>query len=67
MEGGVPMVRTRVLLSVPALFEAESGMLKVPATVGIPVILWVAGSKVRPEGRFVALNVIGVVPSAVIS
>ena len=50
---GVAMVITSVLVSVPQLLSAVSVTLKVPAAVGLPLI--VDPLKVNPPGRPVAL------------
>ena len=63
---GVPLTMTKVAvwLVIPKVFEAVSVAVFVPAVVGIPVIKPLV-LFVRPAGRLVARNVIGVVPLAV--
>ena len=57
------MVRLKVLLTLPAVFEAVILTVNVPEDVGVPVIL-PALEHDSPEGSPVALQVIGVVPDA---
>lgn len=57
------MVRLKVLLVLPAVFEAVTLTVNVPEDVGVPVIL-PALEHDSPEGSPVALHVMGVVPVA---
>ena len=54
-------------VSLPALFSTLTVKLAVPAAVGVPLILPVVSSSVRPSGRAppIMFHVMGVVPSAV--
>ncbi len=56
-------VRVKVALPVPLALVALIVTLEVPAVVGVPEI--VAPASESPAGKGVAVNVIGVVPVAV--
>ena len=61
------MVKTSVCVDGPQLFVAVSGILKVPAVVGVPLIVSVVVAKVSPSGKdeVATENVVAVVDDAV--
>lgn len=50
---------TRVPVPVPPALVAERGTLVVPEAVGVPLIKPVLAFKLKPEGRLVALKLVG--------
>ena len=57
MTGGglvAAIVSVSVAVPVPPPFVAESGMIKTPAPVGVPLICPVAALKLKPAGRLPA-------------
>ncbi len=66
--GAGSMVITRVLASIPQIFEAEIPTLNVPAIVGLPKIVFVVVEYERPAGRVdvASEKIIGVVVAGVV-
>ena len=62
---GARMVKDRILVSVPTRLSAVRVTFLTWAVVGVPLITCVLALNESPDGRLLALKVIGPVPVAV--
>jgi hypothetical protein len=66
--GGLPaaaIVSVRFSVPVPYALVALSPTVEVPAAVGVPVMAPVEVFTLRPEGRFVALKLVGLLVAVI--